>query len=155
MSVRRRLDGDQMAKVLATREEERGVGRPGRDDKNFGEALLWWHRTGVPWRDLPSEFRPWSTAFNRFDRRSKSGKWQRIFDALMTDINVEWHRLDSTVNRDHQHAADEKGGRCGSHWSLRGGATKVHLVVDALGLPIEFDVTVGQRHDSQPAMACE
>ncbi len=34
----------------------------------------------------------------------------------------------------------------------RGGATtKVHLVVDALGLPVEFDVTVGQRHDSQPA----
>lgn len=34
----------------------------------------------------------------------------------------------------------------------RGGATtKVHLVVDALGLPIEFEITVGQRHDSQPA----
>jgi transposase len=30
-------------------------------------------------------------------------------------------------------------------------STKVHLVVDALGLPLEFDVTEGQRHDSVPA----
>ena len=28
----------------------------------------------------------------------------------------------------------------------------MHLVVDALGLPVEFDVTVGERHDSQPAL---
>lgn len=34
----------------------------------------------------------------------------------------------------------------------RGGrSTKVHLVVDALGLPIDFAITVGERHDSQPA----
>jgi transposase len=29
--------------------------------------------------------------------------------------------------------------------------TKVHLVVDALGLPLTFEVTEGQRHDSKPA----
>ena len=34
----------------------------------------------------------------------------------------------------------------------RGGpSTKVHLIVDALGLPVEFEVTEGQRHDSQAA----
>jgi transposase len=34
----------------------------------------------------------------------------------------------------------------------RGGATtKVHLVVDALGLPLAFEVTEGQRHDIVPA----
>jgi len=27
----------------------------------------------------------------------------------------------------------------------------VHLVVDALGLPLVFAITEGQRHDSQPA----
>jgi transposase len=30
-------------------------------------------------------------------------------------------------------------------------STKVHLVVDALGLPVAFEITVGQRHDSQQA----
>lgn len=34
----------------------------------------------------------------------------------------------------------------------RGGlSTKVHLVVDALGLPLTFAITEGQRHDIQPA----
>ena len=34
----------------------------------------------------------------------------------------------------------------------RGGlSTKVHLVVDALGLPLVFELTEGQRHDSVPA----
>ncbi len=36
----------------------------------------------------------------------------------------------------------------------RGGATtKVHLIVDALGLPLTFEVTEGQRHDIVPAPA--
>jgi len=30
-------------------------------------------------------------------------------------------------------------------------STKVHLVVDALGLPLAFEITEGQRHDSRPA----
>ena len=34
----------------------------------------------------------------------------------------------------------------------RGGlSTKVHLIVDAMGLPLTFDITEGQRHDSKPA----
>ena len=34
----------------------------------------------------------------------------------------------------------------------RGGlSTKVHLIVDALGLPLTFDITEGQRHDNRPA----
>jgi transposase len=34
----------------------------------------------------------------------------------------------------------------------RGGvSTKVHLVVDALGLPLAFEITEGQRHDNQAA----
>ena len=34
----------------------------------------------------------------------------------------------------------------------RGGlSTKVHLVVDAVGLPLVFEITEGQRHDSKPA----
>jgi len=30
-------------------------------------------------------------------------------------------------------------------------STKVHLIVDALGLPIAFEITEGQRHDNQRA----
>jgi transposase len=37
------------------------------------EAILWKHRTGAPWRDLPEEFGPWISVFTRFNRWSKVG----------------------------------------------------------------------------------
>ena len=109
--VRRQLQEWQWQKVEAVLASLRGAGRHGSDDRNFIEAVLWWRRTGVPWRDLPDVFGPWKTVFNRFDRWSKRGKWARLFEALRTDPDDEWHSLDSTINRAHQHAAGGKGGR--------------------------------------------
>ena len=108
--IRLQLDARQWSKAAAILSAERGAGRPGRDDRNFIEAVLWWRRTGVPWRDLPDHFGPWKTVFNRFDRWSKTGKWTRLFEALRKDPDHEWHSLDSTINRAHQHAAGGKGG---------------------------------------------
>jgi putative transposase len=108
--VRQQLDERQWSKIAAILQSQRGAGRRGNDDRNFIEAVLWWRRTGVPWRDLPDAFGPWKTVFNRFDRWSKKGKWTRVFEALQTDRDDEWHSLDSTVNRAHQHAAGGKGG---------------------------------------------
>jgi putative transposase len=111
MSVRRQLSDGQWVRIEAFLKADYTVGEPGKDDRNFIEAVLWWRRTGVPWRDLPTEFGPWQTVFNRFDRWSKNGKWDRLFRGLRTDIDDEWHSIDSTINRAHQHAAGGKGGR--------------------------------------------
>jgi transposase len=108
--VRTQLEERQWAKIATFLSGERGAGRPAKDDRSFIEAILWWRRTGVPWRDLPCEFGPWKTAFNRFDRWSKNGKWDRLLSALQTDVDDEWHSVDSTINRAHQHAAGGKGG---------------------------------------------
>ena len=108
--VRVQLSERAWATVSAFLASARGAGRPAKDDRNFIEAVLWWRRTGVPWRDLPEEFGPWKTVFNRFDRWSKTGKWERLFAALQTDRDDEWHSIDSTINRAHQHAAGGKGG---------------------------------------------
>lgn len=110
MAVRTCLSDTQWAKIEAFLASERGRGRPSKDDRLFVEAVLWWRRTGVPWRDLPTDFGPWKTVFNRFDRWSSSGKWKRMFKALQFDIDDEWHSLDSTINRAHQHSAGGKGG---------------------------------------------
>lgn len=121
MSVRRMLGDEQWSKIEAFLKSDYTVGEPGKDDRNFVEAVLWWRRTGAPWRDLPAEFGPWQTVFNRFDRWSKNGKWERLFRVLQTDIDDEWHSLDSTINRAHQHAAGGKGGRR----AMRSGAPEV------------------------------
>jgi transposase len=108
--VRGQLDERQWSKIAAIVESQRRAGRRGRDDRKFIEAVLWWRRTGVPWRDLPEAFGPWKTVFNRFDRWSRTGRWVRLFEALAGDRDDEWHSLDSTINRAHQHAAGGKGG---------------------------------------------
>jgi transposase len=46
----------------------------------------------------------------------------------------------------------ERGAEAQAIGRSRGGlSTKVHLIVDALGLPLTFEITEGQRHDSKPA----
>src|SRR5580693_3411478 len=110
MAVRSQLSDEQWQRVQAILDRERGAGRPGKNDRHFVEAGLWWRRAGVPWRDLPTEFGPWSTVFNRFDRWSKKGRWTRLFEAMRVDPDHEWHSIDSTTNRAHQHAAGGKGG---------------------------------------------
>lgn len=113
MAVRLFLDDAKWAKIEAFLASEKGRerrGRPSDKTRLFVEAVLWRQRTGAPWRDLPSEFGPWKTVFNRFDRWSFSGKWARLFKAVQLDVDEEWHSLDSTINRAHQHAAGGKGG---------------------------------------------
>ena len=110
MQGRMTLDDRQWAQVEAFLRSEAGRGRPAIDDRRFVEAVRWMLRTGAPWRDLPSDFGPWKTVFNRFDRWSKSGKWQRLMKALQVDVDSEWFSLDATIVQAHQHAAGAKGG---------------------------------------------
>ena len=116
--VRRQLDERQWGKIEAVLVAGRGAGRPPKDNRNFIEAVLWWRRTGVPWRDLPDDFGPWKTVFNRFDRWSKAGKWTQLFQALQTDRDDEWHSIDSTINRAPSTPRAERGGRRAGHRSL-------------------------------------
>lgn len=110
MTVRTRLDERQWSAIENWLSKERGRGRPALNDRNFFEAVFWIHRTGAPWRDLPTEFGPWKTVYNRFDGWSKRNVWGRLFEALKTDIDDEWFSIDATINRAHQHAAGGKGG---------------------------------------------
>jgi len=57
-------------------------GRHGKDDRLFLEAVYWIIRTGAPWRDLPSEFGPWKTVYNRYNRWVKKGHLDKILEDL-------------------------------------------------------------------------
>lgn len=79
-------------------------GRNARDNRLFLDAVVWVLRNGGPWRDLPTRFGNWNSAWRRFDRWSKSGVWLRLFEATQ-DADLEWIMIDSTTVRAHQHAA--------------------------------------------------
>ena len=86
---------DKLAPLLPP---ERGkTGRPSKNHRNMIEAILWKHRTGAPWRDLPEEFGPWISVFTRFNRWSKVGLWQTILEALRDEADTEWLMIDATV----------------------------------------------------------
>lgn len=80
------------------------------------EGILWVHRTGSPWRDLPERFGPWQSIATRFYRWSKSGVWQCVLSELQRQADEEgkfdWsrHYVDGSSVRAHQHAAGGKRG---------------------------------------------
>lgn len=89
-------------------------GRPPKDNRMMLEAILWVHRTGAPWRDIPSEFGPWESAYTRFRRWTTAGLWHRILRGLRDKVKSRLKGtvlIDATIVRAHQHAAGKKGGR--------------------------------------------
>ena len=89
------------------------LGQPGataRDNRLFVDAVLYRYRAGIPWRDLPAHFGDFRVVHTRHSRWSKSGVWQRIFEALAQDADNEWTMIDATIVRAHQHSAGAKGG---------------------------------------------
>ena len=96
--------------------QKRATGRPSKDHRQVVEGILWVHRTGSPWRDLPERYGPWQTIASRFYRWSKQGVWQRVLHALQReadqDEKFDWtrHYVDGSNVRAHQHAAGGKRG---------------------------------------------
>ena len=62
-----------MGPLVDRAERNRQGQRPVLPDRLFFESLLYWGRTGVPWRDLPGVFGAWDAVDDRFRRRVHSG----------------------------------------------------------------------------------
>ncbi|WP_353044743.1 IS5 family transposase [Mesorhizobium sp. M1365] len=128
----------------------RGV--PRVDDRRVLNGIFWVLRSGAPWRDLPERYGPRTTCYNRFVRWRRAGVWDRLMDAISAEHDGDIQMIDSTSIRAHQQAATAKKGDQIVVSVSRGGlTTKIHVVVDAQGLPRRLGLTAGQAHDSQIA----
>ena len=81
-----------------------------RDHREVLEAIAWRYRTGSPWRDLPAQFGPWQSVYDRHVRWSRDGTYDRIFAAAHTAADaagdLDWLvAADSSLMRVHQHGA--------------------------------------------------
>jgi hypothetical protein len=53
------------------------------DDRRILNAIFYVLRTGMPWRDLPERYGPYTTAYNRSNRWSRRGIWKRVPTAII------------------------------------------------------------------------
>ncbi len=63
-----------------------------------------------------------------------------IFKAISEDCDHEWSFIDGTIVKAHQHSAGaRKECEAAIGKSVAGKTTKIHMAVDAFGLPIHFE----------------
>ncbi len=67
-------------------------------------------RTGAPWRDLPPGLGNWNSCFQRFRRWAKKGVFERLFETLSEEPDLEYALIDGTIVSVHQKASGAKGG---------------------------------------------
>lgn len=90
--------------------ENTGKGRPSKSNRLMLNGMLWRAKTGSPWRDLPERYGPWKTVYSRFCIWSKNGVFQKLFESLCADADMQDVSIDSTSCKAHQHAAGAKKG---------------------------------------------
>ena len=117
------------------------------------EVILYRLRMGCPWRDLPYEqYGDWNKIYKRFNDWSKSDKLMAIFKALAKNPDMEWKFIDGSIVKAHQHSCGaRKGEERAIGKSVAGNTSKIHMVTDSSGNPIDFEITEGQVHDIQMA----
>lgn len=112
---------------------------PHVDDRRILSGIIHVLRCGCRWCDCPVDYGPYTTVYNRFDRWSRKGIWQRIYAALTGDQRTPRQLLaDSTHIKAHRSAAGRS----------RGGRTaKIHALSDGQGRPLVLALTPGQAAD--------
>src|ERR1700719_503403 len=78
------------------------------NDRKIMNAIFYVLRTGMPWRDLPDRYGPYTTVYNRFNRWRKAGIWDRLMDAIVKTHDGNVQMIDSSIVRVHQHASGVK-----------------------------------------------
>jgi len=87
-------------------QNSRGVKRV--DDRRVLNGIFFKMRTGIPWRDLPERYGPYTTVYNRFNRWTKAGIWDRLMDVIADAHNHDLVMVDGTSVRVHHSAATVK-----------------------------------------------
>ena len=94
-----------------------------KDHRLLIDGILWALSDGGRWRNLPKEFGPWQTVYDRFRKWCRTGLWDKILRHLqarkMSSDEIDWELfcIDGSVIRAHQSAAgasEKKSARRGA-----------------------------------------
>ena len=116
----------------------------------FIEAIWFIVRSGCQWRLLPNYYGNWRAVHRRFKRWVSFGIWEQLMQHVQENPDLELTMLDTTIIRAHACSSGygkDSQSRQALGRSKGGFTTKIHALVDALGNPLKFILTEGQRHD--------
>lgn len=72
-------------------------GRSYLEHRPVMNGIFWVLCSGAPWRDLPERYGNWKTIYNRFNRWSKSGIINSIFNKLLHVLDerklIDWDAI--------------------------------------------------------------
>jgi transposase len=128
----------------------------GESMRRFVEAVYGVMRTGAQWNELPQLYGRYRSIHKRFDAWSAKSIWNGLFEYFTHGHDGEWVMIDSTIARAHPCASgyEKDGNDKQALGRSKGGFTsKIHALVDALGNPLRFCLTGGQRNDITQAEA--
>jgi len=118
--------------------------------RKFIEAVWYILRSGCQWRLLPKWYGHFRAVHMRFKSWADKDIWGKLFQFTADQADMESVMIDATIVRAHACSAgykkDSQEEECLGR-SKGGFTTKIHAVVDALGNPLKFTLTPGQRND--------
>jgi transposase len=80
-------------------------GAPRVNDRRVLNGIFCVLRSRAPWRDLPNNFGPYTTCYNRFAHWRRAGVWAKIMSALAEAHDVAVQMIDTSIVRVHQHGS--------------------------------------------------
>lgn len=120
------------------------------DDRRVISGIVHVLKSGCRWEDVPFEYGPPTTIYNRFVRWADRGIWENLFNAVAArGRSGHTHMIDSTHVKAHRSASGGHGGEENQAVGRsRGGRnTKIHAIADAKGRLLTFVLTGGEAHD--------
>lgn len=82
-----------------------------KDDRRIISGIIHVLRSGCRWIDCPAVYGPHTTVYNRFNRWSRRGRFQAIFDTLVQIAPKDKRSIDSTSIKVQRSAGGGKGGQ--------------------------------------------